>query len=515
MNLSENLKKIRKEHHLSQEQLAEKLGVSRQSVSKWESELAYPELDKIIQISTLFNINVDDLLNQNIEEVVGEKQSAVRMNKILDSFLSYITKSIDMFSSMKLKSKLKCIFEQIIIISILFCFFLVLGSVGNYIVNGLFSSLPRGAFRLISSILESIYMIISIILGTTLFFHIFKIRYLDYYEIVNQSIDGEDPIQETENTLENDQNLEKKKNKIFLEKKKERIIIRNPEGKDYKFIKGLLKIVVFFLKFILSMIAFGVCLLLIGLVMGFVSTFLIFQTGFFFVGLATSFLAMILLTLIALIIMIHIIIHRKSNKKVLLYSFLASLIVFGAGLGLTFIGFMKFQYIEDLSKTVHQVSTINIAMKHDLILDDEFCYDCEIEFVEEDRSDIQIEMIHSDITNIQVRDDHSHVFFQSYYAKDFIAVARRQIRDINKFQIVDYSRTQIKVYLSSKNLAIINENRKVYYDQKMTHEKEIRHYLERQREYERTISKLEEENLELKSRNEELESIYQEQNENE
>ena len=42
MNLADNLKKIRSDNKLSQEQLAEKLGVSRQSVSKWESGQAYP-----------------------------------------------------------------------------------------------------------------------------------------------------------------------------------------------------------------------------------------------------------------------------------------------------------------------------------------------------------------------------------------------------------------------------------------------------------------------------------------
>lgn len=47
-NLSENLKKIRKDNNLSQEQLAEELGVSRQAISKWESGVAYPEMDKII-----------------------------------------------------------------------------------------------------------------------------------------------------------------------------------------------------------------------------------------------------------------------------------------------------------------------------------------------------------------------------------------------------------------------------------------------------------------------------------
>ena len=47
---SENLKKIRKEHNLSQEQLADELGVSRQAISKWESSQAYPEMDKIIAL---------------------------------------------------------------------------------------------------------------------------------------------------------------------------------------------------------------------------------------------------------------------------------------------------------------------------------------------------------------------------------------------------------------------------------------------------------------------------------
>ena len=60
---SENIKKIRKENHLSQEQLAEELGVSRQSISKWESGAAYPEMDKIIYICKKYNVNIDDLLH--------------------------------------------------------------------------------------------------------------------------------------------------------------------------------------------------------------------------------------------------------------------------------------------------------------------------------------------------------------------------------------------------------------------------------------------------------------------
>ena len=85
MNLSDNLKRIRKENNLSQEQLADKLGVSRQSVSKWESGQAYPEMDKVLQLCQLFNLNIDELLNQNIKDVNNKKQAKNTFNKFLES----------------------------------------------------------------------------------------------------------------------------------------------------------------------------------------------------------------------------------------------------------------------------------------------------------------------------------------------------------------------------------------------------------------------------------------------
>ena len=62
MKLSDNIKFIRKENNLSQEQLAEQLGVSRQAVSKWESGQSMPDTDKIIQLSQLFHVTTDYLL---------------------------------------------------------------------------------------------------------------------------------------------------------------------------------------------------------------------------------------------------------------------------------------------------------------------------------------------------------------------------------------------------------------------------------------------------------------------
>lgn len=77
MKFCEKLQMIRKSNNLSQEQLADKLNISRQAVSKWESGQGYPEIDKLIHISKIFEISLDELLkketidNGNIELVAS------------------------------------------------------------------------------------------------------------------------------------------------------------------------------------------------------------------------------------------------------------------------------------------------------------------------------------------------------------------------------------------------------------------------------------------------------------
>ena len=68
MNISEKILKLRKEKGLSQEAFAEKLGVSRQSVSKWESGGTLPDIDKIIAMSVLFGVSTDYLLKDEAPE---------------------------------------------------------------------------------------------------------------------------------------------------------------------------------------------------------------------------------------------------------------------------------------------------------------------------------------------------------------------------------------------------------------------------------------------------------------
>lgn len=63
MTFAEKLKNIRKQSGLSQEQLAEKLGVSRQAVTKWETDTGVPDIENLMSISALFRISIDELLS--------------------------------------------------------------------------------------------------------------------------------------------------------------------------------------------------------------------------------------------------------------------------------------------------------------------------------------------------------------------------------------------------------------------------------------------------------------------
>ena len=68
MAISDKILNLRKENGLSQEAFAEKLGVSRQSVSKWESGAAMPDIDKIVSISEIFGVTTDYLLKEDLPE---------------------------------------------------------------------------------------------------------------------------------------------------------------------------------------------------------------------------------------------------------------------------------------------------------------------------------------------------------------------------------------------------------------------------------------------------------------
>ncbi len=68
MSFGENLQMIRAKHNITQEQMAEQLEVTRQSVSKWESGVSYPEMNTILKICEMYQVSMDDLMRGTLAE---------------------------------------------------------------------------------------------------------------------------------------------------------------------------------------------------------------------------------------------------------------------------------------------------------------------------------------------------------------------------------------------------------------------------------------------------------------
>lgn len=103
MKFGDNLKTLRKKNNISQEALADKVGVSRQSVSKWETGDAYPEMNNILQLCKIFHCSIGDLVNDNIVDidsldedvkmkVVKLKEEKQKKVRVLSKIISVISK---------------------------------------------------------------------------------------------------------------------------------------------------------------------------------------------------------------------------------------------------------------------------------------------------------------------------------------------------------------------------------------------------------------------------------------
>ncbi len=105
MGIGKNIASLRKQSNLTQEQLATKLGVSPQAISKWENETSCPDITLLTQIADCFNVTVDELLRNDENEilVISENNKSIPNDnaKIESSKFSKIVITIDSNSPFK------------------------------------------------------------------------------------------------------------------------------------------------------------------------------------------------------------------------------------------------------------------------------------------------------------------------------------------------------------------------------------------------------------------------------
>ena len=477
MKLPDNLKRIRKENNLSQEQLAEKLGVSRQAVSKWESGQSYPEMDKVLNICKLFNYNIDELLNENVKEVREETQSKKNLDKFVKDFFNYITKTADMFASMKFKQRVKCIIEQIIIALVIVIIVSIIGAIGGSIFESLFGWINNNVYSVLRSIVSSIYLIFSLVLGIVVLLHIFKVRYLDYYDIIVEK-------EEEKNNEAND-DVEKSNNdiqsaKLILDNKREKIIIRDPKHSESKFLTAIVKLIMIGIKAFVGFCTLMFVFSLVCLIIALVCSFMFIKTGIIFVGALIGILAAILANVIIIELVYTFIVKRKASKTRIGICFLSAIIGVGLGIGLVLVGVKDFNYIETIDEATAKKTTVEFNMEDNTMID---TYQ-DIEFIEEDRDNILIEVEHSEYFEPRIRKTNNVISVYNYQTDSSgFELIRQNIDDINNKQIINYYSTKVYVHASKENIEKLEQNSS----------ERARKY----REYEQRISDLEDEITEL------------------
>lgn len=452
---AENLKKVRKENHLSQEQLADELGVSRQAISKWESSLAYPEMDKIIALCDKFDLKIDDLLHKDIREVKGEEERKKTLNKTIDGFLNFITDTINLFSNMSFKSKIKCLVEQGIIIAILFIVSNIIIYLGNSLISNFWGFLPTSFRYLISNFLETILIIFCIISAIIILAHVFKTRYLDYYNKLKKDLKNNEEIEKIENNT--------KPNKTLFKEKENQIIIRDPKHSEYNFINSLFKFIVGIIKFLALWLALFICFILVFLFIGFIVSFLVYKTGLFFIGFLLAIASLITITTIFLLIILNFIFNRKSAKKKMIWTFIIALATLGCAIGLIIIGSLKFEVLEN-NASILKTEEIEFDMQDYTFID---TFGKDINYIEADNENIKLEAKLNKYCDLkyQIQSNPHGILIWSDCTKP-MKIIKQFINNLNNKKIISLNNDiqDITIYASKENIAKITNNEENYFN---------------------------------------------------
>ena len=335
MKFGDKLIVLRKKNGMSQEELAEKLNVSRQSVSKWESNNTYPETDKIVQIANLFDCSMDDLINDKITDIDQTlRKNKNSLNEAWDSLLDFITRTVNMFSHMKFSTGLKCVIEMIIAAFILWLIGLTVCGISSHVISGMFNFLGNNISNIIENILRGILNVLWFIITVIILIHTFKIRYLNYYELDKQ---------EDEKNKDN--------NKKDFTNKREKVIIRDEKDKPFAFLSVLSNVVLFFIKFIVVLIAISLIGLIIPSVIASVVTLSFIPTNILFLGITISLIAGIAILILFLLLCIYFIFNKKINFKLLLITFISAILLCGIGIGISTVSLKNIEIIDDNKDT--------------------------------------------------------------------------------------------------------------------------------------------------------------------
>lgn len=346
MEFGEKLQNLRKASNLSQEQLADMLGVSRQSVSKWESGVTYPEMDKLIAMAKLFKCSMDDLVNNEVkdEEIVTTKNT--ENEGYIDSLLNFVVDTVNMFFSMKFPTLIKSLFEIFIIGFVLFGGATGITAILFNFVDSLDISGDWGIFAFLILLIFFAIVIGSFLFAIIAFFQIFKIRYLDYYRkaVYEQAQVRDLKLEINKKEIEIDNDADKKE---FKKVKEPVVILRDPKGTNLEFLEVISKFVRTVIDIILIIVSLVVLLpISILLIVTLVISAYLISVHLLFIGSTLAVLGATVVCYILYELLFDYVTVRKPAASRLAIMFAVSLVVASAGVGISLISFKDIKLVE-------------------------------------------------------------------------------------------------------------------------------------------------------------------------
>lgn len=493
MNFNEKLQKLRKEKKYSQEELADMLDVTRQSVSKWESGQTYPEMDKLLSICKIFGCTLEELTNDtiNLNEFTGEKKSKV--SDITNSIEEYIEKTYHYFAGSTFKDIIKCF----IVMFIVYLFLCVCEYPFDALKSGVYSffnsfmsdkvlSFSANFFNLIINILY--YSLKLFVLA-----YVFKIGFLDKKA---KEVSVSESVQEEKVSTE----VEEKQSVNSIKSKKR-----------YSIFDALVSIVMFFIKMFFLIGAIPLIFLFIFFMFAIIISIYFMFRGVFFFSIFMGLISVVMLNEIALEFIYNFIFDRTQAYKRMLITIIASLSFIGVAGGLFVIECSKYTYHNEESADILISNENFYDFNGKLYLDSDILnYYCVSYEIDDSLSDkVSIKVTNSKYsTNYDVKLDDNKLYLSvlqnnnSFSFKNLLDVFVKDLKNKEVYNYSLYGGAQIVITSSEKNINSIKKNsdNNQKEEEKYIRDQKIYNYSMRISELESQINELERNNQELSDR---------------
>lgn len=451
MKFGENLQKLRKERGISQEQLAEQLGVTRQSVSKWESGASYPEMDKIVAICNIFHCDMDVLINKDITEERDKKDASKVVKVGFKNIADYIKKTIYLFEHQSFKDIIKMIAQVMIIICVILCFSIPFMLFKEMVVS-LFYTGDNWFSIFFSRFWNFIFNASYGILAIATFLYIFKVKFLDGEEIVIEEVN------ESLDTIDDDNSQDTVKDN----KKKKIIKVKRTEG--FSLLDLLSKAITLCLKVFLLFLLIPAIIGVIMLIIAFVLLVILFFRGVFLVGPIFIALGITVFCLIVIELILDFIFNLRFSRRRVIITIISSVVVSAVGLGLSIWYFLNLNVVNDVPNNFKQETQEEVYMMNDeLLIQYGWNY---IKFVEDESMTNQIRVridYYPDYTAAELEKEDNEIFinYDTINSIRINEVTDSIINNLKKNKLYTYDKlgtVSMTITSSKNNIEKLKEN---------------------------------------------------------